>query len=114
MIFTIFTMSKMLGEPVIGNLPRGLPKPRRCIKNLILEILQILQILLMICKHLVPGRPEHIERHLVSILKEGNAPQRDIQANRRNQQNASQNRIRIRFLLIKPAAEERAEDTSQT
>ena len=47
-LFTIFTIFTILGGPVIGNLPRGLPKRCRCVRNLILEILEILEILLMI------------------------------------------------------------------
>ena len=47
-IYTIFTIFTILGGPVIGNLPRGLPKRCRCVRNLILEILEILEILLMI------------------------------------------------------------------
>ena len=40
----------MLGGPVIGNLPRCLPQPRRApepYSNIILQILQIVKILLM-------------------------------------------------------------------
>ena len=58
----------MLGGPVIGNLPRGLPQPRRApetYSNIILQILQIVKILLM-----------YFPAHLLSSL-----------ANRENREN---------------------------
>ena len=33
-IFKIFTICRILGGPVIGDLCRGLPKRCRCVKNL--------------------------------------------------------------------------------
>ena len=54
-IFKIFKIFKILGGfPVIGNLPRGLPKRHRCVKNLILEILEILFMIFTISKMRVP------------------------------------------------------------